>query len=289
MIWRKKFEIGVEKIDKQHKELFERVFSFLEVVRGDYDKAAKYERLEETLSFMSKYVVIHFDSEEKLQRTCNYPDYKKHHEIHEGFKDGVEKFKDDFKKGKITEDDIQKFSGRLLAWLINHVVREDQKIANFLGNVEEEVVLQIDRENIDIIKESTRKILNSMLQLDSKKVDKEGILLEKRVIGSIGIYGDINGKIYFSMSKDFAINAVKKMAAMDLEKVDSFVKSAIGELVNIISANVLSEFNKSKKICDITPPDVFVGRDAEEILNENYDTIYINTDLGEIKISSDVE
>lgn len=137
MIWRDDYKIGVELVDKQHKELFKRLGNFIKTVRSDSEKEIKKKEVEKTLDFMGEYVVTHFDSEEALQKKYNYPDYKEHHEIHENFKQEVFEFQKEYKNNDYNEDFVMEFSGRLLTWLINHVASTDQKIGDHINSIEE--------------------------------------------------------------------------------------------------------------------------------------------------------
>ncbi len=132
MIWKDSYKIGVKKVDKQHKELFKRLNSFIEVVRSDQDMEDKIDEINRTLDFMAEYVVVHFDSEEEVQKKYNYPNYEEHHRIHEEFKADIREFKEEFEDDMYNEDLIMEFSGRLLTWLINHVTGEDQNITEYV-------------------------------------------------------------------------------------------------------------------------------------------------------------
>ncbi len=137
MIWRDDYKIGVELVDKQHKELFKRLGNFIKTVRSDSEKDVKKEEVEKTLDFMGEYVVTHFDSEEALQKKYNYPGYEEHHEIHENFKQEVFDFQKEYRNNDYNEDFVMEFSGRLLTWLINHVASTDQKIGDYINSIEE--------------------------------------------------------------------------------------------------------------------------------------------------------
>ncbi|MFW6006757.1 MAG: bacteriohemerythrin [Halanaerobiales bacterium] len=134
MIWKDSYKIGIEVVDNQHRELFERLNNFLQVVRNNENLENKIDEIEKTLNFMGKYVIVHFDSEEKVQQKFNYPNYPEHHRIHEEFKQEIQEFKKQFENNKTDEDLIMEFSGRLLTWLINHVTGEDQNIAEYVEN-----------------------------------------------------------------------------------------------------------------------------------------------------------
>lgn len=136
MMWKEKYNIGVELIDQQHKELFSRVESFVLVLRSKEPWESKVEKVKETLAFMKLYVVQHFHDEEKFQREVCFPDCDRHCEVHAQFTAEVGEFVRLFEEQGYQEPLVQKFAGKLLAWLINHVGASDSKIAEYLHSLE---------------------------------------------------------------------------------------------------------------------------------------------------------
>jgi hemerythrin len=131
MLWKDNYEIGVPQIDEQHKELFRRVESFLQVLRSQVSWEEKVQKVNETLEFMKGYVVEHFRDEEEYQKSVGYPGFEAHKQIHTGMVDYVLEFSKQYEQSNHDEQLIQQFGGKLLAWLINHVAAEDQRIANY--------------------------------------------------------------------------------------------------------------------------------------------------------------
>ncbi len=131
MLWKDNYELGVPLIDAQHKELFRRVESFLQVLRSEVCWDEKVQKVNETLEFMKGYVVEHFRDEEEYQRSIGYSRYEAHKQIHTGMVDYVLDFSKQYEQSNNDEQLIQQFGGRLLAWLINHVAAEDQRIADY--------------------------------------------------------------------------------------------------------------------------------------------------------------
>lgn len=131
MLWKDNYELGVPQIDAQHKELFRRVESFLQVLRSGGSWEEKAPKVNETLEFMKGYVVEHFRDEEEYQRSIGYPGYEAHKQLHGGMVDYVLEFSKQYEHSNNDELLIQQFGGRLLAWLINHVAAEDQRIADY--------------------------------------------------------------------------------------------------------------------------------------------------------------
>jgi len=130
-MWKEKYKIGVELIDCQHKELFKRVSDFIAVVQSKEDWNTKAEKVMETMEFMQDYVVEHFDDEEKYQAEISYPYIEQHKKAHADFKNGVFEYARIFSEKGITQEKAQEFAGKLMAWLIMHVAKMDQKIGEY--------------------------------------------------------------------------------------------------------------------------------------------------------------
>ena len=130
MLWKDQYELGVPVIDAQHKELFRRVDSFLKVLRSENSWDENIPEINETLEFMKNYVVEHFRDEEEYQRSIDYPGYDAHKQLHADMVKYVLEVSQ-YEQSSDNEDLMQQFGGRLLAWLINHVAAEDQRIADY--------------------------------------------------------------------------------------------------------------------------------------------------------------
>lgn len=131
MIWKEKYRLGVPLIDEQHEELFHRVTDFVETVRRPVPWKDKNRKVNETLDFMKEYVVSHFRDEEAYQKEIGYPGLEAHRKIHGDMVRYVADVSREYEGPGDKEQLMQQFAGKLLAWLINHVASEDQKIADF--------------------------------------------------------------------------------------------------------------------------------------------------------------
>ncbi len=131
MIWKDKYRIGVPEIDSQHEELFARVTAFVQTLRSDRPWDDKVAKVNETLDFMKNYVVTHFKDEEKYQAQIGYPYLEEHKKVHKNMVAYVVAVSEEYEREGFKEELMQQFGGRLLAWLINHVVSDDQKIAEY--------------------------------------------------------------------------------------------------------------------------------------------------------------
>lgn len=136
MIWKEKYKIGVELIDQQHEELFHRVTEFIETLRSPVEWSDKVEKVNFTLEFMKDYVVSHFRDEEAYQKKIGYHDLQNHIKVHQDMVQYVTDVAQQYEEMGYHEQLMQQFAGKLLAWLINHVTCEDQKIADYVRGKE---------------------------------------------------------------------------------------------------------------------------------------------------------
>jgi len=112
-------------------ELFQRVEAFMKVLRSSQSWEEKVGQVNETLEFMKNYVVEHFSHEEAYQKQIQYPGYDAHKKKHDEMVQYVAQVSEQYEKSGFDEQLMQQFGGRLLAWLVNHVAAEDQRIATY--------------------------------------------------------------------------------------------------------------------------------------------------------------
>ena len=131
MLWKEKYELGVPLVDTQHRELFQRVEDFMRSLRSSTPWEDKVLAVNETLEFMKGYVVEHFRDEEAYMERIGFPHYAAHKKLHVDMVNYVVEISGEYERSGFNEQLMQQFSGKLLAWLINHVASEDQRLATY--------------------------------------------------------------------------------------------------------------------------------------------------------------
>ena len=132
LVWEEKFETGCEKVDEQHRRMFELVGNLIKACTQGYDK----DILNDTLDFLVVYAIRHFKDEEKLQQQYSYPGYQAHKLMHEDFKLTVTAMVSTFKAGGSSEDLSSSVNKLVVRWLVNHIQREDKKIGDHIRSLE---------------------------------------------------------------------------------------------------------------------------------------------------------
>ena len=119
---------GNNLIDSEHKQLFDAVNQLLEACSKGQGRT----EIEKTTKFLYDYTVKHFADEEKLQVQSRYPDYQTHKLAHEGFKKTVLELNKKLTEQGATIVLVGEVNNVIASWLINHIKREDKKLAEYL-------------------------------------------------------------------------------------------------------------------------------------------------------------
>lgn len=131
--WKEKYSVGVEKFDKQHKQLLKIGRDLVSAFENMEKGIDQFDLIVELLQEMQEYTVYHFESEEKAMKEIDYPELNQHKEIHQKF---VKKLED------IDVENIDKnqkqFSMELLDfianWIEEHILGEDQKYKSYFAD-----------------------------------------------------------------------------------------------------------------------------------------------------------
>jgi chemotaxis protein CheX len=105
--------------------------------------------------------------------------------------------------------------------------------------------------------EATKNVFQMMLDLslDAGSPSKDDSPDDAQDI-VVGVTGDLTGEIVYHFPNRTSLGMVSIMSGMEVEAVDEFVTSAISEIANIISGNVMTLLEGENVRCDILPPEL---------------------------------
>lgn len=120
IIWTVANDVGIEMMDKQHRQLANYVNDFASSLRRGDDPAA----ISDKLAAMFSYAQYHFESEERLMVTHEYADAAAHVQMHEHLLDDLRSFSVgcDTRSLSLTTRFLQE-------WLLRHIDTADRKLA----------------------------------------------------------------------------------------------------------------------------------------------------------------
>ncbi|OEG00006.1 hemerythrin [Vulcanibacillus modesticaldus] len=126
--WREDLAVGINKIDQQHKELFERTDQLLNACNLGKGR----EEVAKLIDFLLEYVVTHFKDEEQYQKKYGYPDYDNHKMLHDKFIDEVKNLKNKLDSEGSSIGLVIEINRKVIDWLVNHIGKVDRQLATFL-------------------------------------------------------------------------------------------------------------------------------------------------------------
>ena len=125
-----KYITGIPLIDKQHKQFLALVNKLVDSShKGDMTKAEFCDCVNQVVT----YAFEHFDAEEFLMRSANYPLYEEHLAKHDVFRDQMDELLEEIDSKEI---DINHYVKVLCKWLVDwfkmQVLYDDMKLARFI-------------------------------------------------------------------------------------------------------------------------------------------------------------
>jgi len=119
---------GNAMIDRQHQQLLDAINELLDACSKGQGRA----EISKTLEFLNGYVEKHFSDEQDLQLKYHYPEYEKHKKFHDEYKKTIHDLKDELAKEGTNIALVAKVNTSIAGWLVNHIKREDVKMAKFI-------------------------------------------------------------------------------------------------------------------------------------------------------------
>jgi hemerythrin len=126
--WTPDLSVGVDEIDKQHKELFKRINGL--IVASSEGKGKQ--EIGSVVKFLESYVVFHFSAEEKYMAQQGYPGLAAHKQIHVRFLKDFSALKEEFQAKGASTPVLLRMHSWLGEWLRDHIGKMDKAVGMFV-------------------------------------------------------------------------------------------------------------------------------------------------------------
>jgi len=120
--WRDEYSLGVEELDYEHKDLFNRLNELHQELRRDSDK----DRVARCLGEIYARVNAHFALEENYMREQKYAGYDKHKSQHDNFLDDLREVSDRLISSGIDPAEREALEIKLNTWVLGHFTTTDR-------------------------------------------------------------------------------------------------------------------------------------------------------------------
>ena len=134
LMWREDLSVGHPDIDNDHQRLIAIINDFQNTV----SKWPPERVIHEALIGLHDYAVQHFQREEAIQAACSFPFAKEHREEHADLLATVDAEARSLfvqKTKPITAEALQFVTDLLKRWLIEHIIKSDLKMRDYLKNL----------------------------------------------------------------------------------------------------------------------------------------------------------
>nr|WP_207713790.1 chemotaxis protein CheX [Clostridium saccharobutylicum] len=135
-----------------------------------------------------------------------------------------------------------------------------------------------------------------MPQLGLNDIKENDVKLKERLINSpgvviiIGLMGDIKGNIIYGINEiDAKKIASVMMMGMPVEEFDELAQSAISELINMLTANVATNFSQQNVSVNISTPTLIYGKFTANASSDKVICIPMNINEATIEVNISLE
>ncbi len=161
--WNDEYNIGDAQVDAQHQNLFAVLSDLLELTEeSDYDE--KKQTCQETIEFLKKYTIQHFQDEEKYMRSIGYSGFEMHKQLHDTMREvTLPELEKDLVEHDYSEEALLHFIGMMAGWLTGHIIIEDRAIT---GRVFSKWHHAPDVQGEDLVDEEFRKFVQGTFHIE---------------------------------------------------------------------------------------------------------------------------
>ncbi|MDR3684018.1 MAG: bacteriohemerythrin [Geothrix sp.] len=126
ILWTPALETGDPRIDEQHQALIQAFNDLATALAGNRG----WEANGKTLRFLVSYTIQHFQMEERLMEEAKYPGASRHRQLHHELVVKVSGLLQAYTQGSANLS--PEVLGFLEGWLMEHILGEDRRLAEFL-------------------------------------------------------------------------------------------------------------------------------------------------------------
>ena len=165
--WHKRYELGVDFIDKEHRKLFSIMNKLFEY--GENDEKTQW-ICQEGIKYFKGHAMQHFAEEEMYMASLHYEGYDRHRRLHDNFrKQTLPALEKELNESGYSPDAIKHFLGVCAGWLIGHTLTEDRAITGQTTSKWENL---LPEEQMKKVSQTIVQLLNELFQLDSKVISE---------------------------------------------------------------------------------------------------------------------
>lgn len=168
IVWNKRYEIGVDFIDKEHKQLFSTVNKLLVLSQqeGKEEWACR-----EGVKYLRNHTREHFQHEEAYMSSIGYGDYEIHKQLHDDFQNvTLPSLEAELEETEYAKESIRHFLGVSIGWLVAHTETEDLAIT---GRKMSKWTDLPKSEELDALEQTIVQLIADLFRMKGKPISRQ--------------------------------------------------------------------------------------------------------------------
>ena len=220
--WNRRFELGVDFIDKEHKQLFATINKLLTLSENEEKREWV---CKEGIKFLKNHTIEHFQHEEAYMRSIDYADLEIHKRLHDDFQNStLVSLEEELVETNYSEESMRHFLGVSIGWLVAHTQTEDLAIAG--KKMSKWNKLPHDKE-IDALEQTIVQLISDVFQLKAKAISRQygGEDIGKLICCRFVYKGQKKEKweIVMSYEETLLLKVISELMSTQYLKVDDMV------------------------------------------------------------------
>lgn len=220
--WHDNYVLGVDFIDKEHKQLFSTMNKLLRISE-DEDKSEWACR--EGVKYLKNHTIEHFEHEEEYMRSINYEHYDLHKRLHDNFRfDTLPALEEEMVESNYSIDSIRHFLGVCIGWVVAHTQTEDVAIVGKTASKWADIP---HREEIDTLEQAIIQLTSDMFQMKAKIISEQYAAEDfgKIVCNRLIYRGQQNEKweITLVFEEQLLLKMIGRILNTDYQKIDDMI------------------------------------------------------------------
>lgn len=220
--WNKRYELGVESIDKQHKQLFATINKLLTL--GE-EEGKKEWVCKEGVKYLKNHVAEHFQHEEGYMRSIDYPNFEVHKRLHDDFQNvTLPALETELVETNYSEEAMRHFLGVSIGWLVAHTQTEDLAIA---GKQMSQWMNISSAAELDVLEQALVQLSKDLFQLKAKAISRQygGEEIGKTICYRFAYHGNRKERweIIWGIEEELLLKVVSDLMETQYLKVDDLV------------------------------------------------------------------
>ena len=220
--WNRRFELGVDFIDKEHKQLFATINKLLTLSENEEKREWV---CKEGIKFLKNHTIEHFQHEEAYMRSIDYADLEIHKRLHDDFQNStLVSLEEELVETNYSEESMRHFLGDSIGWQVAHTQTEE--LARAGNKMSKWNKLPHDKE-IDALEQTIVQLISDVFQLKAKAISRQygGEDIGKLICCRFVYKGQKKEKweIVMSYEETLLLKVISELMSTQYLKVDDMV------------------------------------------------------------------